>query len=152
VKIKKYKIVLFVLFTCCGATVLAQSSPIDPGIVSFFDHLLLRIANLDDKPSELQRRQAAISRILSLSPQEQSALSAAVAVYQQGLTPLQQQVRLLTASNSGLSADNQSSFAHIASERESLVQAVTAQFVNALSPAGLARIQHASQLMPAPHK
>ena len=84
---------LLACYTLLGnhtTTLRAQSNIFDGDTVSFFDNLMLKLANLDDKPSDLQRRRLAISRLLNLSTQEQAALATAAANYQAGLLPLQQ--------------------------------------------------------------
>ena len=141
----QFKLVSLSLFLSMVVFVHAQSTATDSQALSFFDHLLLHVANLEDKTNDLQRRQAAISSILSLSSSEKAALSSAITEYQAGLIPLQQQVKAITAGKIALSSGDMTSLTKIAAQRANLVQSVALKFFGTLSAASMERIHNAGR-------
>jgi hypothetical protein len=113
-------------------------------VLTFFDHVFLCIANLEDTASDLQERQEAFTVSFDLSEEEKAALGSAVHDYQVGLAPLRDAAAQTPA-------DQSSSLDALALQRLGLVQRVTSVFFGSVSARCVNRLimeaQRSAQLL-----
>src|SRR5438552_2795204 len=114
-----------ILFCCteCGRVARSRNHPkstlsrIEPHLAAYFDHLFLTIANIDDKPSDLQKRKDTTVRQHALNSQEGTALQVATQAFQAGLNPLRQRVNVIVVGKRSLTLSDKAQLASIIQER-----------------------------------
>lgn len=132
-----------------GSARAQQTAPaLDARHAMFYDHLFLKIANLEDKQSDLQRRQVAATRQYGMSSSEASALYLAAQSFQTGLGPIRNAKNaILAQSNGNLTNMRRAQLAQLAARRAVLVNSVAEALLGSLSPATAARINATVQLI-----
>jgi hypothetical protein len=125
-----------------------QTTNVTPAQAKFFDQLFLRIANLDDPQTTLQRRQIATARQYGLNASETTALSAAIQGFQAGLGPIRNAKNAILAAKVDSLTDVQNQqLAALAAQRANLSASVAAIFLAKMSPQTAARFQGVINLL-----
>jgi hypothetical protein len=126
-----------VMVTALFATMAQSQSPfrLSTAEIDFFEHLLMNVANLDDAPSDLARREAALVRRFALNDSEAALLHSLGAEHNANLVAIRATAAtVFRHGTSAISAADNMLIADLIAQRRSKVKHIAERFLAQVRP------------------
>ncbi len=129
----------------------AQSSPpqgvtLEPYEIEYFQVMLTRVSNLEDRSEDLERRHQVLVRQFGLNRQDEAVLRAAEQRFLAGLMGLKQAMDAIKAGKPRFSDADSAPIAQLVLRKRALVEYTIAELVQRLSQRAARDVRNSAQL------